>query len=147
MLRLYSTATWSRQFVRAEGLEGEALSYLDSRNGPLTWRANGGADLDYGAWTIGLNGQFYGPYDDVTPLGILAGGERTAVRRVGAQFYLDLNAAYRLERPADARVRSLEFKFGIANLLDAAGPTLLEDYSPFSDPRGRRFDASISAKF
>lgn len=147
MLRLYSTATWSRQFVRAEGLEGEALSYLNSRNGPLTWRANGGADLDYGAWTIGLNGQFYGPYDDVTPLGILAGGERTAVRRVGAQFYLDLNAAYRLERPADARVRSLEFKFGIANLLDAAGPSLLEDYSPFSDPRGRRFDASISAKF
>jgi hypothetical protein len=145
--RLYGSTTWTRRFFRSQGPEDEGQSYLGTREGPIVWRANGGVDLDYGPWTVGLNGQFYGPYDDATIYGLSVSPSYTVIPRVGSQFYLDFNGAYRFERPGDGAIRSLELRFGVANLLDESGPVTLHDYSPFGDPRGRRFETAITARF
>lgn len=148
VLRLYASATWTERFERTAGPDAKAISYLRSLSGPLGFRANLGLGVDHGPWSGSLTGQVYGAHGDQTVDGLSFGA---APGRVEPQSYVDINAVYRFK--AEGPLQAAEAKFGIANLFDRRPPigqgaiSPLRAYSPFGDPRGRRFETSLNLRF
>jgi iron complex outermembrane receptor protein len=152
-LHLYGGATYNFDDIE-KGLFSPNVVYDDAIDGPLMWRANGGADWSLGSLTIGVNVQYYGSSsiflssetdDFVRELSQnLQGSDR-----IPAQAYLDLHISKRFSlHNTDLRV-----DFGINDVLDTSAPRVNSTdgfgygVSQYGDPRRRRFELSISAAF
>jgi outer membrane receptor protein involved in Fe transport len=151
-LRFSSSATWQPTLKRRTDLEAPVVNLVDAPLGPLTWRGTGGVEWSQGPWMLGVTAEYYGHYR-VTPKDAPV---EQVVRFQGSpwipsQVYIHLASAYRFDLPASATVRSLEVRFGVQNLFDHDAPVIADAqsiaYSPYADPRGRRFDLTLLSRF
>lgn len=162
-LQIYGDASYHMRNLR-EGLFQPATERAGLMDGPLKWRANGGFEWLTDDLTIGVNVQYFDGYSLVTTGDILLDGgpspedldrkERTqGALRIPSQTYVDLHASWRLPIPDTSPLREATLDFGIVNLLDAEPPrvssllTFGEGFSPYGDPRQRRFELALSSRF
>ena len=129
------------------------LDRVDYSQSPLRWRANGGAEWTVGATSIGANLQFFGPYKNYPAEAQSFAEPYIEIQgspRVHSQAYLDLFASRRFGLHGAGRDHEISLDFGIVNLLDHAAPYEASvnlqgpQYSQFGDPRGRRFELTLS---
>jgi outer membrane receptor protein involved in Fe transport len=156
--RLYGGATWQptlRRRARPGETWVERVGYAD---GPSAWRGNIGAQWIQGPLTLDLNLQHYGGYRVAeSAVGANVAGNAQAVRyqgsgRIPAQAYIDLAARRRFEFAAGhGLLQVVEARLGVQNLLDHSPPIIADPrglaYSSYGDPRRRRFELLLSAKF
>ncbi|MGH1559772.1 hypothetical protein ACRAWD_22920 [Caulobacter segnis] len=112
-----AAATWQPHLRRRTDPGSAPLDYVGYADGPVAWRANGGADWSQGATTLGFNVSFYGGYraydrsDTAERIAQLVQWQGDS--RVPAQAYVDLFATRRLtfskgSEPGRAPLRSAE---------------------------------------
>jgi iron complex outermembrane recepter protein len=157
-LRAYGTGTWQiRSVLRAPfDLPDEMVGY---HNGPLRWRGNGGADWTIGRTRIGANLQYFSRYQVAQSESYLCCSSIAEAlqgsRYVKAQTYLDLHASRRFRLRWAERESEFSLDLGIVNLFDQKPPYdalstftgSLPLYSPYGDPRRRRIELSLNARF
>lgn len=156
----YAQATWLRS-VRTRAAPNlpwiERTGFMD---GPVRWRANGGATWTRGATAIDLNLQYFHSYRVISatsaviptlPISEVLLLRFQARDRIPAQVYLDLAARRRFEITVSGPLRSVELRLGILNLLDHSPPILADPgslgYSAYGDPRRRRFELVVASEF
>jgi outer membrane receptor protein involved in Fe transport len=132
---------------------GNAVDYIDYYRSPLRWRANGGVEWTIGTTSIGANLQFFGRYKNY-PAAARSFAEPfievQGSKWVHAQAYLDMSASHRFRVRGPGGDHQISLDFGIVNLLDHAAPYegspdfLGPQYSQYGDPRGRRFELTLS---
>ena len=154
-LQVYAAATWQPRLIRRISPDRPALDYAGFAEGPLRWRANLGATWDRGPVSVSANGQYYGPYNAILFPQTVAPSVLTEEElqrpgvRTRAQFYLDLSAAY-LFTLREGPVRAVEARVGVQNLFDSSPPIVINTplgYSFYGDPRRRRIEVSLRARF
>jgi len=157
--RLRAATTWQPHLRRRTNPISATQEYAGYADGPLPWRANGGADWSKGATTLGFNVSFHGGYRvygrsdtaaQVAQLTLWQGADR-----VPSQAYVDLFATHRLTF-RDGALRKAEIRFGVQNVLDHSPPVIAQrvayglttfNYSTYGDPRRRRFELSLVGHF
>jgi outer membrane receptor protein involved in Fe transport len=126
------------------------------RNGPLKWRANGGAEWTLGATTIGANLQYFSRYRVYEQK--YAGSSGSDILLQGSkwvrpQMYLDLFVSHRFPIRWAGSDRAVGVDLGIVNVFDQAPPYEtfgLADgpqYSFYGDPRRRRLELTLNSSF
>jgi outer membrane receptor protein involved in Fe transport len=154
-LRIYGSGTLQIRNT-TKSLFEPALESIGFRDGPLRWRGNGGLDWTRGETSVGFNVQYFGKYGVSTTQPVDEARERRVPMFQGgnivpAQVYLDANASHRF------RIRGLPdqshvlVSLGVRNLLDKAPPFQTSQtggygFSPYGDPRRRRFELTISTE-
>ena len=156
-MRISANATRYLSHVRSAPFQPDQ-DYTNSINGPLKWRANGGLDWAKGGVTLGANVQHLGSYRVTSPeLSDAVNARFVAMqgsREVPAQTYLDLHASWRILALALRPAKEITLELGIINALDKAPPRQIpglsfisQGYSPYGDPRQRRFELTLSTHF
>lgn len=154
-LRFSSSATWQPTLRRRLEPDTEAVNAVADGVGPLTWRGSASLEWSKGPWMLGVSAEYYDHYR-VTTAGQSQDVVDQVVRFQGSawiprQVYFDLAGAYRFELPPTALARSLEVRCGIRNVLDHDAPVVADQesmgYSPYADPRGRRFELTLLSRF
>jgi iron complex outermembrane receptor protein len=157
-LRVYGAATWQPTFRRRSQESSVWIERVGYADGPLEWRGYAGLQWTRGPLTIDLNLQYFHSYRvapagvDALALAIADQRERyQGARRIPAQVYVDLAAWRRFEIKDGGPVKVIEARLGIQNVLDRSPPIVAEPedlaYSPYGDPRRRRFELMLAAKF
>ena len=160
-LRLYADSTYLLNNRMKEPFR-EDVQLAGFVNGPLERRANGGLDWSGDRLTVGANLQYFGsrsvfldtPDVDFTH----EFSERIqGSTRLRSQTYLDLYARWRMPLAETAAARELVLDLGIVNALDKEPPressyfsAIAENaqgFSPYGDPRLRRFELVLTARF
>lgn len=151
----YVRVTWQPILRRQKAPDLSAVNLAGYADGPLAWRGNGGLNWSKGGLTIGVNAQFLGSYRVANSAFNATAQNPTVVRYQGvshipAQAYLDLSATRRFALHGRAGpLRTIELSLGIENLLDHKVPVVANPdtggFSPYGDPRGRRFDLRVTA--
>lgn len=151
-IRLHGAAT--RQFARErQSLPNSAtfdgVGFFD---GPLRWRGNAGVDISYRSLSLFWSTQYYDGYSvrlssapDVATNDSIFGRSR-----IPSQFYSDLSLRYRVPGSLPQPFAGLDVLVGVQNLFDRRPPALgnaLIGYSPYGDPRLRRFTLSLRREF
>jgi outer membrane receptor protein involved in Fe transport len=153
-LRFSSSVTWQPLLRRHVEPYNETLNAVGDDLEPLAWRGTASAEWSRGPWLLGLAADFYDHYR-VARLGEAKFRADQWIRfqgsdRIASQIYFDLVGAYRVDRPPMALARSMEVRFGVRNVLDRDAPVVANEYgmgySPFADPRGRRFDLTLLSR-
>jgi iron complex outermembrane receptor protein len=153
--RFSSSATWQPTLKRRLDLDNGAVNAVGDGVGPLTWRGTAGLEWSQGPWMMAVNAEYYDHYR-VTRTGESQDVVDQRVRFQGSawiprQVYFDLAGAYRFDLPPTALARSLEVRCGIRNVLDHDAPVVVAQdgtaYSPYADPRGRRFELTLLSRF
>lgn len=154
-LRFSSSATWQPTLKRRQDLGTQAVNAVGDALGPLTWRGSTSLEWSKGPWMMGVTAEYYDHYritltgqsQDVADRAVKAQGSPWIPRQV----YFDLAGAYRFDLPPTALARSLEVRCGIINVLDHDAPVVAARdgvaYSPYADPRGRRFELTLLSRF
>ncbi|HYG48653.1 MAG TPA: TonB-dependent receptor [Allosphingosinicella sp.] len=152
-LRASALATLQMGHLRKDLFE-PGLELIGYRDTPLRWRANGGLEWTRGETTVGANIQYFDDYR-ISYAGL--DGELAILHqgspRVRGQTYVDLFASRRFRIGGAGSDRELSADLGIVNLFDASPPrqTAAEapgpGYSPYGDPRRRRFELVLSYGF
>lgn len=154
-LRLSSSATWQPTLKRRLEPDAGTVNAVGDPLGPLTWRGTASLEWSKGPWMMGVSAEYYDHYRITQP------GESRAVvdqevRYQGSawiprQVYFDLAGAYRFALPPTALARSIEVRCGVRNVLDHDAPVVAAQdgmgYSPYGDPRGRRFELTLLSRF
>ncbi len=111
------------------------------------WRHTVTVDWENGPLSASLSNTFSSSYDDQNTAINIDDGSVVAANRVKAYSLWDMSLAYKLSK--DFKLRA-----GIQNLLDKAPPYsnqayyFISGYDPtYTDPRGRRFYASVNYAF
>ena len=152
---LRGAVTWQPRYRKFK-LPGDPTdSLVDYIDGALSWRGNGGVGWSRGPIQLSFTGQYYGGYRIIygtrpqvsnPSIGASQGSDRT-----GAAATFDLAAAYRFTVARDgSKVRTIDLRFGIQDLLDRRPATVLSaggDYSVYDDPRRRRFELTATVGF
>ncbi|TXC70552.1 TonB-dependent receptor [Sphingomonas ginsenosidivorax] len=153
---VYGAASRQPRLTRKSAPDRAPVNSAGYADGPLAWRANGGIDWQAGPLDLGFIATYFHGYraamstDDAATAGqavLLQGGSR-----IPAQIYVDAFAARRftLSR-APLGIVSVDLRFGIQNLFDHAPPIIVApdtaNYSLFGDPRLRRFELSLVARY
>ena len=121
----------------------------------LRRRANGGVDWSRGPLAMGLNAVFYDSYRPQAS-NLLASAAASKVlqqgaARIPAQIYFDLYGVRQLSFLKARGFASAEVRFTVQNLLDHQPPVIVSqiapNFSPYGDPRLRRFELSLVARF
>jgi outer membrane receptor protein involved in Fe transport len=164
-IEAYAQATWEPRLQRGVA---NAASYnaIGSLNGPLAVRGAAGIKLSRGGWSIGVDGQGYGSYNvlysyqpgslgtTALPLQNALNVQEQGGSRIPAQAYVDAWTSL-VTRNVFSRA-TLTWRFGIKNIFDKTPPIVVTQmaqafdgigYSPLGDPRGRRFEIGVIAKF
>ncbi len=158
--KLRAAATWQPHLRRRADPRSEAVEAAGYADGPLVWRANGGLDWAKGATTLGVNIAFYDGYRvfdstdsaDTVARKVLQQG----ASRVPPQAYVDLYATRRVALETTVGgLREVQLRFGVQNVLDHDPPLIAQSspsdrslpYSPYGDPRGRRFEFGLVGHF
>jgi len=155
VLRIYGGVT--RQLSnRLSGPYQDRVEYDGFVDGPLKWRANGGADWICGRTTLGANIQYFGHYR-IAGATLLAFADLAedpqGSRYVKAQAYVDLHARRRFRTRWAGSDHQMSIDLGIINLFDHAPPFEQMNYAPspqystYGDPRERRFEITLNASF
>jgi iron complex outermembrane recepter protein len=157
--RLRAATTWQPHLRRRTDPTSATLDYVGYADGPLAWRANGGADWSKGKTTLGVNISYYGDYrvysrsagaTEIEKLTLWQGSSR-----VPAQTYVDLFAHQRLSLRAPG-LQDVEVRLSVQNVLDHSPPVIAQpvgfglpnyNYSTYGDPRQRRFELSLVGRF
>lgn len=152
---LHAVGTRQTRFERSL-LAGDAfISSLDFADGPLRWRGNLGAAWTLGGLSVSWNMQIYNSYR-------LCGSTNSASNcatkvanqgadRVPSQSYHDLYVRY--EFGDGSILANTDIAVGINNLFNHLPPVIGQSlavdgtYSPYGDPRLRRFVASLRRRF
>jgi outer membrane receptor protein involved in Fe transport len=161
-LEFRTRATWEPVFRSREGPYAPPFDIAGYSNGPLKWRVNGGLAWRRGPWSISIDSQYYDSYNVTAaePLGSGSSENVAALQAQGgptvkSQIYFDglLTFTGRL-LPASPVI---QYRLAIKNLFDrnppfsaqyGAAPYIYSSgYSPYGDPRGRRFELSATAHF
>ena len=157
-LRSYAATTWQLHNIvgKPDAAPEEFAGYS---GGPLRWRANGGLDWTIGRTMLGANLQYFSRYRvESSTLTIECGCSAGAAELQGSQYiksqaYLDLYASRRFRVTWGGKERELSLDLGLVNLFDAAPPyvgrywLLGQMFSPYGDPRRRRFELGFNANF
>jgi outer membrane receptor protein involved in Fe transport len=156
MLRSYGAAAWSIRDT-SWGLLSTRDERGGYRDGPLKWRANGGLEWAFDRTLIGANLQYFSRYRITTNEALACcsqGTERLqGSRYVKSQTYLDLYASRRFNLQWAGKERAFGIDIGLVNLFDVAPPYdalngligATPMYSPYGDPRRRRFELTLNA--
>jgi len=111
------------------------------------WRHTLTADWELGALSASLSNTFSASYEDQNSAINVDDGSVVAPNRVKAYSLWDLSLAY-------AMSKNLKLRAGVQNMFDAAPPYsnqayyFISGYDPtYTDPRGRRFHASVNYSF
>jgi outer membrane receptor protein involved in Fe transport len=154
ILRAYGSAT--RQLEnRHSGAVVDGAQFVGFIDGPLKWRANVGAEWTRGRTTLGANLQYFGRYR-IVGAEYLADASLDEIpqgsRYVRAQSYLDLTISRRFRTFWSGADHEMSLSLGVVNLLDHMPPyreayESLDQFSPYGDPRQRRFELSLNANF
>lgn len=152
----YAQATWLPS-IRTRSAPGEPWSErTDRADGPIRWRANGGASWTRGPSSIDLNIQYFHSYRVTSSNPVLAAASAQIVRyqgreRISPQAYVDLSGRHRFAIAGAAPLRSIEVRLGILNLFDHSPPILADPnsigYSAYGDPRRRRVELVVASEF
>lgn len=155
-VRLHGAVTWQPTFRRRGRLDGPIVETIALQDTPLEWRGNAGLQWIRGALTLDLNLQYFGDHSlDYSPGSVvLMGPERIAYQgatRVPSQIYFDLSARRTFDLAPGAAAQSVEVRVEVQNLFDRSPPTVADPtnvgYDYYGDPRGRRFELQVSARF
>jgi outer membrane receptor protein involved in Fe transport len=156
-LLFHASATWQPR-MKVSATANATLRWTNLvgySDGPLAWRGNAGVDWSRGPLTLGLNANYYGGYRVAAsydpPEYAAAKVLQQGADRIQAQAYLDVYGARRWALPEGRRLRSIDVRFGVQNLLDHRPPVIATAYpptfSPYGDPRLRRFELSLVGQF
>jgi hypothetical protein len=153
MLRAYGGVT--RQLRnRQAGAVVDRTQWDGFVDGPLMWRANAGAEWTKGRTTLGANLQYFSSYRIVGAeyLAFTAVAEDPQGSKfVKAQAYLDISASRRFQTYWAGAGHIVILDLGIVNVLDHAPPYQAyssgPQYSPYGDPRQRRFEFTLNTQF
>jgi len=156
--RSYGNATWQlRNTIRAPFAAPDVL--VGFRGGPLRWHATGGLEWTIGRTLFGANLQYLSRYRIATSASLVccsSGSEELqGSRYVKPQSTLDLYASRRFRVRHAGKESEFSIDLGIVNLFDTrpAYDALngfigeVPMYSPYGDPRRRRFELGINARF
>lgn len=143
LLRLHGALTYMPRFKLLPALNQRGADLVGVETGPDKWRGGAGLDWERGPFSLAANGQVYGSYSVSVP------GFPRERARVPTQAYVDLSAAYEIDLPGGP-ARQVEIRLGVANILDKAPPIVTNavlGYSYYGDPRQRRVELMLSARF
>jgi outer membrane receptor protein involved in Fe transport len=153
----YAVATLASEF-RRQLLPGtsafDAVGYSDD-GAPLRWRGNFGLTWMIGPWSLSWSTQHYDSYRVTFANPSFSSTNLSRIQSQGSahipsQVYSDLGVRFAL---SDADGPSgTEFALGIQNVFDAPPPTVAwsidqNGYSPYGDPRMRRFVIGLRKTF
>jgi outer membrane receptor protein involved in Fe transport len=149
--------TWEPRLERRKASDLPLVNLADYADGPLAWRGNASLGWVDGPLSLGFFAQYFGSYRVANSTFNATARNPKVVAfqgksNVPAQVYVDFNASRRFVTSGWAGpVRSIEVSLGILNLLDRQPPIIAnpdaQGYSTYGDPRGRRFELSVSAGF
>ncbi|HEX8534809.1 MAG TPA: TonB-dependent receptor [Allosphingosinicella sp.] len=152
--RLFGSATWEPRFDSRASPSRAAVSRVGYADGPLEWRGNLGIEWVNGATTLDLNAQYLGRYRVTYADPAKASLNANALafqggRWIPSQVYLDLAVERKLLR--NGRRAGLTLALGIQNIFGHVPPIVAQPstagYSLYGDPRGRRFQLTLSSQF
>ncbi len=164
--RWYAVATWERHY-RAQSLaSAPVVERVGFTGGPLEWRGNIGLDWTRGPMSVSWNAQYYHSYLVHTALALPLTPAQATQRAtlalnqgsdtIPSQMYHDLIATYTFEssaRFAGGLLANSSISFGIQNVFDKYPPVVASTlsygggYSPYGDPRLRRYSVSFRKSF
>jgi len=153
----HAKLTWEPKLWRQKAPDLPGVNLVGFMDGPLEWRGNVGFDWQRGPISVGLNGQYFSSYR-VANSGYNATAANPQVvayqgaSKIPAQFYLDLDVRWHFSLAGGSRSRtSGEIALGVVNLADHRPPIVANPdgvgYSTYGDPRGRRFELSVSVRY
>lgn len=152
--RFYGAATWQpmlKSKLRRDGAWIDRAGYGDS---PLKWRANAGLEWVRGPLTFDLNVQHLGGRKvQVSGVSPIKSGfvDSQGATRIPSQVYIDLVVLGRFDLPGVDRLQGVSVRVAIQNLLDRSPPIVADannmGYDYRGDPRRRRFEMSLTARF
>ncbi|RRN63875.1 TonB-dependent receptor [Caulobacter sp. 602-1] len=170
-VHLYVHATWLMNSTQRAWAYSKPYQTIGRLEGPLPFRANGGVDFRRGAWMTSLNAQFYSDYRTSYPDIDGDNAIRSEIARryqgadkIASQTFIDVS----LGRVAEPGSAWPSIRLGVRNLLGQRPPRVVipfdmtgldvingiiyevdqgMGYSSYGDPRGRRFELSISRRF
>ncbi len=154
-LEPYANVTWLPSIRTRFAPIEPWMQRVGYRDNPLRWRGNGGVRWHRWPVSLDLNLQYYDSYSIASPDGADPSGDAVYRRfqgadRVPAQLYVDLAAGWSFEMKGGGPVRSMDVRFGIQNLFDHSPPIIAWPeslgFSPYGDPRRRRFELAISIR-
>jgi outer membrane receptor protein involved in Fe transport len=153
--RFHAAATWQPTLKRRALPDSASLNTVGYFDGPLEWRGNGGLEWTRGALTLGGAATYYHHYkirySDDLPSTAAVRQRIQGSSRVPGQLYVDLFAARRFSLPAHGRLSAVDARVGVQNVLDHSPPVLIRTfgnpYSTYGDPRRRRFELNLVARF
>ena len=122
----------------------------------MALRANLGLEWKRGSFGADLNVQYFDSYSIFNSISPGLPNEQLlhlqGSSRIPSQVYVDLALSRRFDLPrAGGPRRVLDVRLGIFNLFDQLPPIVVSPvvpaYSPYGDPRGRRFQLTLSSRF
>ena len=137
----------------------ETAGYSD---GPLKWRGSFGLDWTGDAWSAGLAAQYDGSYrvalgapDPVSQSQGALNELLQGASSIPSRLYVDAFVGFRSHLRLPGEAEEIDFRFGVRDLFDTLPPIVVAPadppdgigYSPYGDPRGRRFQLTASARF
>lgn len=151
ILRAHGSLTRQLQ-NRVTGPAVEPVDYAGFVDGPLLWRANGGAEWTRARTTIGWNLQYFGRYRivpaELPPSLAFVSEDAQGSSYVKAQAYLDLHMSRRFHTYWGGAHHEMSVDLGVINLLNHTPPYQeLNDgpqFSLYGDPRERRFELTLN---
>ncbi len=158
--RWYAVASWQPHY-RGQVLPGTPfVENVGYSFGPLEWRGNLGVTWDRGPLSMTWNAQYYNAYrvyrSTSQPAAIDLAILNQGAEWIPDQIYHDLNATYHFDSDlqfAGGFLADVEVSVGVQNLFNESPPILAitspsgRAYSPYGDPRLRRYTVTISKSF
>jgi iron complex outermembrane recepter protein len=158
---LYGQAVWEPTLRFLSDPTLPSYNLVGDADGPLEWRGNVGADWRHDRWTAGVNAQVFSGYRESLGLPLLTVLNQNNLLLQGAasippQVYVDAIVGYRSTvHLGGAGSQDIEYRFGVQNLFDQTPPLIVAPpatfetvgYSTYGDPRGRRFEFTVTARF
>jgi hypothetical protein len=152
-LHFYAAATRQLHLERRTTQNTATVESVDFVDGPLKWRANGGATWTHGPITLGWNTQYYNSYkiyaSTANQSTINFFVRRQGSARINSQTYSDVYLSYDFD---GGILDQTKLAVGIQNIFNQRPPTIATTsatggYSPYGDPRLRRFSISLRKGF
>jgi len=155
-LRPYARASWQPRARSRRMSTDPWIDRLDRIDGPLSWRGNLGMVWQGGSTSLDLNIQYFHGYRVTSATTGDPISNEVAIIQQGrewlpAQVYVDLAVSRAIEIRGFGPLQRVELRAGVQNLLDTDPPILAGastlGYSSYADPRRRRGEIVLSAKF